>query len=64
MASEKTEKGANLKGEAIEIANLVRDISNKAIKERTKRPIRKKGRYGEPQFLIEAFKEPTFRAVA
>ena len=48
MASEKTEKGANPKGKVIEIANLVRDISYKATKKRTKRPIRKKGRYGEP----------------
>ena len=48
MASEKTEKGVNLKGEIIEIISLIRNISYKAIKKRTKRPVRKKGRYGEP----------------
>ena len=48
MASKKTVKGVNLEGEAIEIASLIRNISYKAIKKRTKRPIRKKGRYGEP----------------
>ena len=57
-ASEKTEEGANLKGEAIEIASLIRDINYKATKKRTKRPVRKKGRYGEPQSLIEALKSP------
>ena len=58
MASEKIEEGVNLKGEVIEIATLIRDISYKAIKKWIKRPVRKKGRYGEPQFLIEALKSP------
>ena len=59
VASEsKTVEGANSKGEAIEIVSLIRDISYKATKKRTKRPVRKKGRYGEPQFLIEALKSP------
>ena len=35
-------------GEVIEIVNLTRNISDKAIKKQTKRPIRKKGHYGEP----------------
>ena len=49
VASEsKTVEGANLKGEVIEIASLIRDISYKVTKKRTKRPVRKKGRYGEP----------------
>ena len=48
VASKKTEKGVNSKGEAIEIVILIRDISYKATKKRTKRPVRKKGRYGEP----------------
>ena len=48
MASEKTVEGANSKGEIIEIASLIRDISYKATKKRTKRPIKKKGRYGKP----------------
>ena len=49
MASEsKTVKGVNLKGEAIEIISLIRDINYKVTKKRTKRPIKKKGRYGEP----------------
>ena len=62
MASEsKTVKGANSKGEIIEIASLIRDISYKAIKKRTKRSVRKKGRYGEPQFLIEALKSPLLK---
>ena len=56
VASEKTEEGANLKGEVIEIVSLIRDISYKATKKRTKRFVRKKGRYGEPQSLIEALK--------
>ena len=56
MASEKTEKGANLKGEVIEIISLIRDISYKATKKRTKRPVRKKGRYGKPQFLTKVLK--------
>ena len=59
MASEsKTVEGVNLKGEVIEIVSLIRDISYKAIKKRTKRPVRKKGRYGEPQYLTEALKSP------
>ena len=58
MASEKTGEGANSKGETIEIVSLIRDISYKATKKRTKRPIKKKGRYGEPQSLTEALKSP------
>ena len=45
-------------GEAIEIASFIRDISYKATKKQTKRPVRKKGRYGEPQSLTEALKSP------
>ena len=60
-ASEKTEEGVNLKGEIIKITTLIRNISYKATKKRTKRPVRKKGRYGEPQFLIEALKSPLLR---
>ena len=48
MVSEETGEGANLKGEAIEIVNLIRNISYKTTKKRTKRPVKKKGRYGEP----------------
>ena len=51
MASEK-------EGEAIEIARLIRDISYKATKKQTKRPVKKKSRYDEPQSLIEALKSP------
>ena len=59
MASKsKTVEGANLKGKAIKIVNLIRNINYKAIKKRTKRPIKKKGRYGEPQSLIKALKSP------
>ena len=58
MASNKTVKDANLKGEAIEITSLIRDINYKATNKQTKRPIQKKGRYGEPQFLTEALKSP------
>ena len=54
----KTVKGANLKGEAIEIISLIRNISYKTTKKRTKRPIKKKGRYGKPQFLTKALKSP------
>ena len=54
----KTVKGANSKGEAIEITSLIRDISYKATKKRTKRPVKKKGRYGEPQSLTKALKSP------
>ena len=62
MASEsKKVEGVNLKGKAIEIASLIRDINYKAIKRQTKRPVRKKGRYGEPQFLIKALKSPLSR---
>ena len=51
VASEgKKEEGVNSKGEVIEIVSLIRDISYKAIKKQTKRLIRKKGRYGEPNF--------------
>ena len=49
VASEsKKVKGVNLKGEIIEIVSLICDINYKAIKKQTKRPIKKKGRYGEP----------------
>ena len=49
VASEnKKEDNANSKGEIIEIVSLIRDISYKATKKRTKRPIKKKGRYGKP----------------
>ena len=59
MASEnKKVKGANSKGKAIEIANLIRDINYKATKKQTKRPVRKKGRYGKPQSLTKALKSP------
>ena len=59
MASEsKTIKGANSKSEIIKITNLIRDINYKAIKKRTKRPIKKKGRYGETQSLTKALKNP------
>ena len=44
----KTVEGANSKGEAIEIVSLIRDISYKATKKRTKRPVRKKDCYGKP----------------
>ena len=59
VASEsKTVEGVNLKGEVIEIASLICDINYKAIKKRIKRPVRKKGRYGEPQSLTEVLKSP------
>ena len=59
MASEsKKVESANSKGEAIEIANLIRNINYKATKKQTKRPIRKKGRYGKPQSLTKALKSP------
>ena len=62
MVSEsKTVKGVNSKGEAIEIASLIRNINYKTIKKRTKRPIKKKGHYGEPQSLIEVLKSPFLR---
>ena len=49
MASKsKKEEGVNSKGEAIKITSLIRDISYKTIKKQTKRPVKKKGRYGEP----------------
>ena len=49
MVSEsKKEEGANSKGEAIEIISLIRDMNYKATKKQTKRPVKKKGRYGEP----------------
>ena len=49
MASEsKTVEGVNLKGEVIEIVILIRDINYKTTKKRTKRPVKKKSRYGEP----------------
>ena len=58
VASKKTEQGVNLKGKVIEVVSLIRDISYKAIKKRTKRPVKKRGRYGEPQSLTEALKSP------
>ena len=62
MASEsKTVEGANLKGKVIKIINLIRNINYKITKKRTKRPIRKKGRYGEPQSLTKALKSPLSR---
>ena len=48
MSESKKEKGVNLKGEVIEIVSLIRNINYKATKKQTKRPIKKKGRYGEP----------------
>ena len=49
MASKsKKEKGVNLKGETIEIASLIRNINYKTTKKQTKKPVKKKGRYGEP----------------
>ena len=53
MASESKKEG-----EIIKIASLIRNISYKATKKQTKRPIKKKGRYGEPQSLTEALKSP------
>ena len=43
--------------EAEDIKDLIRDISYKATKQ-AKRHVRKKGRYGEPQSLVEALKSP------
>ena len=60
-ASKKTKKGANSKDKIIEIVILIRDINYKATKKRTKRPIKKKGRYGEPQSLTKALKSPLLR---
>ena len=51
-------KGANSKGKAIKIANLIRDINYKTTKKQTKRPIKKKYRYGKPQSLTKALKSP------
>ena len=45
-------------GKTIEIASLIRNINYKATKKQTKRPVKKKGRYGEPQSLTEALKSP------
>ena len=45
-------------GKAIEIASLICNISYKTIKKQTKRPVRKKGRYGKPQSLTKALKSP------
>ena len=57
VASEsKKEENINLKGKAIEIVSLICDINYKTIKKQTKRLIRKKSRYGEPQSLIKALK--------
>ena len=46
------------KGETIEITSLIRDINYKTTKKQTKRPIKKKGRYGKPQSLTKALKSP------
>ena len=51
MASESKKEG-----EVIEIVSLIRNINYKATKKQTKRPVKKKGRYGEPQSLTEALK--------
>ena len=48
-------------GEAIEIASLIRDINYKTTKKQTKKPIKKKGRYGKPQSLTKALKSPLSR---
>ena len=56
MASESKKKG-----EIIEITNLIRNINYKATKKQTKRPIKKKGRYGEPQSLTKTLKSPLLR---
>ena len=62
MASEnKTVEGVNSKGEGIEITSLIRNINYKVTKEWTKRPIRKKGRYGKPQSLTKTLKSPLLR---
>ena len=61
MASEKTVKGVNSEGKIIEIISLIRNINYKTTKKRTKRPIKKKGRYGEPQSLTKALKSPLLR---
>ena len=61
VASKKTVKGANLKGEVIKIANLIRNINYKTTKKQTKRPVKKKGRYDKPQSLIKALKSPRLR---
>ena len=58
MASKKTGEGVNLKGEIIEIISLIRNINYKTTKKRTKRPIKKKGRYGKPQSLTKTLKSP------
>ena len=59
MASKsKSVKGTNSKGKTIKITNLIRDINYKTTKKRTKKPIRKKGRYGKPQSLTKALKSP------
>ena len=54
-------KGANLKGKAIEITSLIRNINYKTTKKQTKRPVKKKGRYGKLQSLIKALKSPLSR---
>ena len=56
MASDKTVESENSKGKVIKIVSLIRDINYKATKKQTKRPIKKKGRYDEPQSLIKALK--------
>ena len=53
MASESEKEG-----EIIEIINLIRDINYKATKKQIKRPVKKKGCYGKPQFLTKALKSP------
>ena len=61
MASKKTVKGVNSKGKVIEIISLIRNINYKTIKKQTKRPIKKKGRYGKPQSLTKTLKSPLSR---
>ena len=56
MASESEKEG-----KAIEIASLIRNINYKTTKKQTKRPIKKKGRYGEPQSLTKTLKNPLSR---
>ena len=51
-------KNAEKESKAVEIANLIQNISYKATKKQAKRPVRKKGRYNEPQSLAEALKSP------
>ena len=54
-------EGKKEEGKAIEITSLIRNISYKATKKQTKRPIEKKGRYNKPQSLSKALKSPLSR---